>query len=394
MPSSVPIPGGIPWTPIPPDFHICDQTYGQNLRLSDCFAAIESLPTGEGIMLYSVNGADSEPWNFPSYKTYGSCTVSIEMAGPVEGSLYRIAPSTIRGLAGWVWEQCIIGKGIGGFITYGMSSFIDPIVGSTVSRFPEMDLPNNAQFITVSLTGPLKRLSSPGNTDPAIPEVVSQKLEDAAGQSPRGSSQWQKFDTTSQVWKLTSQSMQRGSGIPWWSKTISSNPDEMTYECDATLGSPAEADCAQIEWNQLGPWSISPPSDMVSVGPGKVQFLHSNSCVLAISATLTTILTWAQIRAAVTALMSTCIQTPLQTSKGGRAYYSPPVTFPAIIPRDLGRSRLSLDRRQATPSALNALPLHANITMFAQKERWVGEREEAGSCTWEAIVRGRDVDGC
>ena len=159
-------------------------------------------------------------------------------------------------------------------------SFRSPSVPRAMLRVYFTPAANNAQFITVSLTGPLKRLSSPGNTDPAIPEVVSQKLEDAAGQSPRGSSQWQKFDTTSQVWKLTSQSMQRGSGIPWWSKTISSNPDEMTYECDATLGSPAEADCAQIEWNQLGPWSISPPSDMVSVGPGKVQFLHSSECSL------------------------------------------------------------------------------------------------------------------
>ena len=75
-----------------------------------------------------------------AYTMSGRCTISIEMAGPVEGSYYHIAPSTIRGLAGWVWEKCIIGKGIGGFVTYGMSRFIDPIVGSTVSRFPEMDL--------------------------------------------------------------------------------------------------------------------------------------------------------------------------------------------------------------------------------------------------------------
>ena len=130
----------------------------------------------------------------------------------------------------------------------------------------------------MTVSGLLKRLPSPGDTDPAIPEVVSQKLGDAAGQSPRGSTARQRYETNSGIWMSTSQSMTRGSTIPWWNKGVSSSPDEMTYECDAALGSPAVVDCANIEWNQLGPTSVSPPSDTVSLGPGMTQFLHSSKC--------------------------------------------------------------------------------------------------------------------
>ena len=84
----------------------------------------------------------------------GSCSVTIEVAGPVEGTYYNIAPSTIRGLAGWVIDRCIISShGIGGFVTYELSSFIDPIVGSTVERFPEMALRKSPPSIHVTPTG-------------------------------------------------------------------------------------------------------------------------------------------------------------------------------------------------------------------------------------------------
>ena len=72
MSSSVPIPGGgNPWSPTPPDFHMCDQAYGRDLQLSDCFTAVESLPTGEGEMTYTINSVNPSPWNFPSYRTHG-----------------------------------------------------------------------------------------------------------------------------------------------------------------------------------------------------------------------------------------------------------------------------------------------------------------------------------
>ena len=50
----------------------------------------------------------------------------------------------------------------------------------------------------------------------------------------------------------------------------------------------------------------------------------TDTCYLAISSTVSVILTWAQIRAAVAALMSVCVQNPFQPSEGGRAYYGTP----------------------------------------------------------------------
>ena len=76
------------------------------------------------------------------------------------------------------------------------------------------------------------------------------------------------------VWLQSAAGMSRTGQTAWWTEAAS--PDEMTYECDADLGSPLLTECTQIEWNQLGPASVSPPSDTVTVGPGVVQFLHSS----------------------------------------------------------------------------------------------------------------------
>ena len=73
-------------------------------------------------------------------------------------------------------------------------------------------------------------------------------------------------------WSVAAETVQRGSGTPWF--RLSSTPSEMTYQCDEKLGTPQEADCDHIQWNQLGPASISPPSDVVTVGPGNTLFLN------------------------------------------------------------------------------------------------------------------------
>ena len=47
--------------------------------------------------------------------------------------------------------------------------------------------------------------------------------------------------------------MRTGGNRPWWSNAGDPvGEDEMTYECDAKLGSPKEVDCAQVEWGELG----------------------------------------------------------------------------------------------------------------------------------------------
>ena len=75
-----------------------------------------------------------------------------------------------------------------------------------------------------------------------------------------------------QMWELAAAGMIRSGSTTWWLSASSSiAADDMTYECDTSLGSPTVADCSQVEWSQLGP-----PSDTVTVGPDQVQFMHSS----------------------------------------------------------------------------------------------------------------------
>ena len=57
---------------------------------------------------------------------------------------------------------------------------------------------------------------------------------------------------------------------PYW-RAIPLASDDMVYECDDTLGHPAEVDCSQLEYSQLGP-----DLDTIQVEPGIVRFLTSS----------------------------------------------------------------------------------------------------------------------
>ena len=178
----------------------------------------------------------------------------------------------------------------------------------------------------------------------------------------------------------TAAEMARGGRKTWFPATAMANvqtPYDMAYECDASLGSPSATDCSQLEWSQLGP-----PSDSVSVGPGNATFVHSDSCYLAISASTDLVLSWQQIRAAVEALLAICIMHPYSSPQGGRAYYQ---VQPSMIE---GR------RRKRDVTGLNALPPHANLTMFEQTKPWTNLEDELKSCTWQAASNRRAISTC
>jgi len=62
-----------------------------------------------------------------------------------------------------------------------------------------------------------------------------------------------------------------GQSTPFW-RPVGASQEEMSYECDATLGTPAEVDCAQVEWSELGA-----DDDTLSVGPGITKVLSSST---------------------------------------------------------------------------------------------------------------------
>ena len=86
--------------------------------------------------------------------------------------------------------------------------------------------------------------------------------------------------------------------------------------------------------------------------------------------------------------MTLCVQNPvLMTAQGGRAYYE---HQPALSSRRRKRG----SGADAGLTGLNALPPHANLTLFQQTEPFVGVAQEMESCTWMAVERGRPVTGC
>lgn len=306
--------------------------------------------------------------------------VTVQTAGPFRGRQprYRAIPRQLRTLVATVIQQCVTLRGVGGFGTHGFANMARRAgIGRSFLTNQADDWPLDAVFLTIDV----KKVGSwdfkPGNTDPEVPRALAMAAANQRNYDPR----FNKLNP-SLLWMSRSQSMQRGGDTTWYyqSPTVLS---EMTYDCNADLGSPSMDDCAQIEWKQLG--STNPPSDTLAVGPGIPTILHSNTCYLAISATVSSVLTWTQIRTAVSTLMNVCIRVPNQAAQGGRASYA--------NPQQISR-RETRERQGPALTGLNALPPHVNITIFEQHQPWTNAAAELKSCTWDAVSKGKPVSRC
>ena len=170
----------------------------------------------------------------------------------------------------------------------------------------------SSYFITVSVGYVMSIGGRPGNTDPAIPTAMSKFLKSLPAQGDTSGL----IRMNLQMLSFQAQKMKRGGTLKWWDFESAAS-DKMTYECDAGLGNPSAVDCSDIQWHQL-PAS----SDTLTISPGTTTFFHQNTCYLAITATVSLVLPWAQITTALATLMNTCIERLDQTSQGGRAFYS------------------------------------------------------------------------
>lgn len=278
-------------------------------------------------------------------------------------------------------DHCVSLAGLGGYGTAGFANTRDWLLGpDSPPQAWAAPPPVSASFFTVTLSGPTDQYYAPGNTDPEVPIALSEYM----ARYSRAENDLQLLPHVRDrifYWDAQSIGMRRGSGQPWWSPQNAVASNEMSYQCDAGLGSPATVDCAHIEWDQL-----IPLSDTLTVGPrAGVTFLHSNTCYLAISSTIPLTLTWNQVRAAVSALMSICIHNPFQASHGGRAYYSHPS-------HQIGKR--GRQRRNSEVTGLNALPPHANITIFEQSQPWTDPAGELRTCAWQAVLKGHPVTPC
>ena len=194
----------------------------------------------------------------------------------------------------------------------------------------------SSAYLTVSLTNKRLKEPQPGNYDPSVAVFIAEHLASKA----RGAKNVERSKLNSAIsdFTLRTQKMYAGGKTtPWWG-AVAASEDEMTYECDSTLGAPSAVDCAQVEWSQLGP-----DDETLSIGAGVVKFLSSSklpissnatmmariltsaidTCQVAISAATAITLNWRQIRIAMDTLFNVCVTHPFFPATGGRAYYGP-----------------------------------------------------------------------
>ena len=121
----------------------------------------------------------------------------------------------------------------------------------------------------MSVTNKRPKAPSPGDYDPSVPILVA---EDIASSSRYADSATRaRLGRAISDFTMRSQAMSAdGSGQTWWT-SVPASANEMTYECSPDLGSPAPADCAHVEWSELGP-----DDETISLAEGAVKFLSSS----------------------------------------------------------------------------------------------------------------------
>ena len=300
-------------------------------------------------------------------------------------------PDVFRTLAAQVIQKCV-GEfgGMGGFGTYNLGPLFDYLLATEPS--PGSGFPSDTAFITLTVSGPEGKLTQPGDADPAIPAYLADLFDAQADRSPIDDVKRWKDTLWAQYFRSASLGTQHSWLLPDSSQinmVVAAN--EMSYECDTSLGAPLVNDCSGIEWgNELGP-----DSDTISVGPAKTTFLHRNSCYVAISASIALVLTWAQVRVALSALMTTCVQNPFNIQpQGGRAFHMTAITGHSKGRKKGKKKKKNKKREGSSLSGLNALPRHANLTVFQQNESWTGAVGELNTCTWNQVIKGLPVSKC
>lgn len=103
------------------------------------------------------------------------------------------------------------------------------------------------------------------------------------------------------------------------------------------------------------------------------------TCTLGISSTVATSITWALLLAAFDTLLNLCVQNPIQSAKGGRAYY--------------GQQAMSSwvnGKRDSVNgvSGSDALPPGINATIFRHNSK------SSISCEWRLAQEGKNITMC
>ena len=222
---------------------------------------------------------------------------------------------------------------------------------------------------------------NPGDVDPAIGVTLLDHITEAYDNAAKGSLLQTELSYRRNFFERSLDQMNRNDQKPWWNVPGAETDVDMTYACDVRLGGPDIVDCSKLEYYMGGS-----SSDEITIGPGATTFFHSDTCNVAISATVTMSLSWAQIKSALDMLINLCVGNPMLASVGGRAYFG----YQNLD--DMGQG--GRKKRDSNINSFDALPPHANITVFQQFESFVNVARQSLTCTWQHVLLGQNVRSC
>ncbi|MCJ1236650.1 hypothetical protein MMC14_004632 [Varicellaria rhodocarpa] len=331
-----------PRAPEPPNFYMCNEFYGQGIATSDCMEALclflEQQPLLEGNEHHQVVGT-------------GTCGISVSSFVPDIGMVHGVSVVPALDLAAWIIKQCVSPTGFGGWGTIGFENMVDyltdPDVPSVVHA--AVQIPSQASFMSVMVQKMSPNLAlldlDPSSFDPGIAEALADAFWNALNNLGEESALSEHYSDSATLMEEQAHRMQRGGYLPWYQLNSTTHlSSQMAYSCDVNLGSPAPVDCNRLQYSQLGP-----AGDTMTIGPGATKVLASRSCKVVISASINIVITWAQVQAALSTLINACVMHPLQSARGGKAYYQ--IQRPSTL------------TARNTITGLNALPPHLNVTL-------------------------------
>ncbi|MCJ1241778.1 hypothetical protein MMC14_009784 [Varicellaria rhodocarpa] len=401
------------WSPIVniapqfPDIFECDVHYGAQLHPADCIQAAGRLPTGSSPVPYTIGAINHPPdWNtsptdLPYMIEHNNCEIWVEVLGgweqrgaadprTVMRGRVSLVPDLIRGLVGHLIAACVTPSSRGGFATAGLANMITyilqpetyppsrerPMLPSDLQPFPQ-----DALFFTVTVhdTSGVGHPDVP-NMEPSVPIALATGLR---ARRPSIISGLDNLEARTYVMRMEAELLRaviamegQGGAVPWWDTTATTPAGEnttiptssegpptplpppnnamMSYQCSSSSSFPLHAaDCAQIEYSQLGA-----PSDSVALAAGTARIFVSNTCRVVVEASVAMMLAWSQVRVALETLVDVCVS---PGSKGGKAFYGVQSDEGVTDGLLFGRSR----EEGRGVSGLDALPPHVNVTVEA-----------------------------
>lgn len=195
-------------------YSYCQEYYGLFPNSRDCVKAIALLEKGNTYVSYAVHSGIG-PHALPLSKSYGTCMIQVDVAGPRLPRTYDIIPDEIRHLADEVLNSCVTGPfEIGGFAT----TDLQVMNGWITAEETELDkpFPTSTAFLTVTLADVVPDWLSPGNYDPVMAFHFSQVALRAID---RAFTLRERIDLRERAERLLQQGerMQpRGNRVPWW----------------------------------------------------------------------------------------------------------------------------------------------------------------------------------